>query len=142
MKNEANADFFNKIIDEMSLEELIGQIMTFHVVTDKPVEEFEEMAKRIRPGGLFFGENATKEIIDKYTKIVNKYTKVPVIVSGDVENGPGCVLKDEAYLPRAMAWGACDDENLIEKAGRVTGEICRKNGIHWTFAPVVDINFN
>lgn len=141
MINQANEDFFNKIIDEMSVEELIGQLMTFSVAKT-PLEDFEKMVKKIRPGGLFFGENATKEIIDKYAKIVNKYTKIPVIVSGDVENGPGCVLKDEAYLPRAMAWGACDDEVLIERAAKATGEICRKNGIHWTFAPVVDINFN
>ena len=41
-----------------------------------------------------------------------------------------------------MAWGACDDEELIEKAGIATAQICRKNGIQLTYSPLVDINYN
>lgn len=41
-----------------------------------------------------------------------------------------------------MAWGACDDPDLIEKAHIATAERCRSLGIHWSFAPIVDINMN
>lgn len=133
--------FIEKQIAGMSLEELVGQLLNFHVSVCKTPEEFERMVKRVRPGGIFIG-HADREKIGQYTDIVNRYTKVPVIVSGDVEFGPGCVLKDETYLPRPMAWGACDDEELIWRAGRATGEVCRKNGVHWSFAPIVDINYN
>lgn len=67
---------------------------------------------------------------------------MPVIVSADIENGAGCCLWNERTLPEPMAWGACDDAELIEEAGKVTAQICRKNGIHWNFAPIVDINYN
>lgn len=141
--NNPNAKIYaEKMFDELSVQDLAGQLMCIQVNARTSYEEFEEVVKEIRPGGLFFGGNTTKERIKKCTEIVNKYTKVPVIIASDVENGPGCVLKDEAYFPRPMAWGACDDETLIERAGRVTGEICRKNGIQWTFAPIVDINYN
>lgn len=142
MNTKVSAKDIEEKIEGMSVEDLVGQLLCFQINTAKPIEEFEEMAKRIRPGGIFFGENATKEMIAEYTDIVNKYAKLPVIVAGDVENGPGCTIKGETYFPRPMAWGACDDEELIERAGRVTGEIARKNGVHWTFAPIVDINFN
>ncbi len=142
MEYQMHEEFVEKKLEEMSLEDLIGQLMSLAVDTRMPLDEFEKMVKKTRPGGIFFNQNSTKEIIDKYTEIVNKYTKAPVIVSGDVENGPGCVIKDETYLPRPMAWGACDDEKLIERAGKATGEICRSNGIHWAYAPLVDINYN
>ncbi len=139
---ENSKAYAEKLFDELSVEDLAGQLMCIQLNNGTTPEQFEEIAKEIRPGGLFFGGNSTKEQIKQFTDIANKYTKIPVIVAGDVENGPGCVLKDEAYFPRPMAWGACDDEKLIERAGRVTGEICRKNGVHWNFAPIVDINFN
>ncbi|MBQ7039453.1 MAG: hypothetical protein IJN39_02690 [Clostridia bacterium] len=136
-------EFAEKLFDELTIEDMAGQLMCIQMNGKKiSDEEFEELVKKIKPGGLFFGDDTTRETIEKCTEIVNKYAKIPVIIACDVENGPGCVLKDETYLPRPMAWGACDDEKLIERAGKVTGEICRKNGIHWTFAPIVDINFN
>ncbi|MBR2878687.1 MAG: hypothetical protein IKB92_06260 [Clostridia bacterium] len=131
----------DKLVDEMSVEDLCGQLLNIRAGRFESMEEFERIAKRVRPGALFFGE-ANREMIKEYTDIVNKYTKVPVIISADIEHGPGCCVKGEPLLPEPMAWGACDDEELIEKAGQVTGEICRKNGIHWSFAPVVDININ
>lgn len=137
-----NNEFVQRIVDDMSVEDLCGQLMDIHISRYKDIEEFERVVKKIRPGGLFVGGGSATEQIKNHVDIVNKYTKVPVIVSADIEYGPGCCLKGEAYLPQPMSWGACDDEALIEKAGRVTGEICRRNGIHWSFAPVVDISYN
>ena len=84
----------------------------------------------------------SKEKIKLYTDMANKYSPVPVIVSADVENGPENGVKDGGLLPYPMACGACGDEKLIKEAGKVTARICRENGIHWTFAPIVDINYN
>lgn len=142
MNNLNPKAYAEELFNELSVEELAGQLMCIQVTDQMSLEEFEEIAKEVHPGGLFFGWNNTKEKIKAFTEIANKYTKIPVIIASDVENGPGCVLKDEAFFPRPMAWGACDDEELIERAGRVTAEICRKSGVHWTFAPIVDINFN
>ncbi len=129
------------LINEMSLDELCGQLMNLNVNGKMDLSEFEEMVKRVRPGGIFVTKK-DKEQIAQISAIINKYTKVPVIVSADIESGAGCCLRNEEVLPEPMAWGAADDEELIERAGQITGEICRKNGIHWNFAPVVDINYN
>ena len=51
-------------------------------------------------------------------------------------------LSGEPTLPDSMAWGACNDAALLKKAGEETAKICRKNGNHWAFAPVVDLNIN
>lgn len=135
-------EFIEKCIEDMSLEDLCGQLLNIHVSRYQDIDEFEKLVKRIRPGEIFVGQNSEKEVIEKYTDIINKYTKVPVIVSADIEFGPGCSVKGETYLPHPMAWGACDDADLIRRAGKVTGQICRQNGIHWSFAPIVDINYN
>jgi len=135
-------DFIEKCIDEMSLEDLCGQLLNIQVSRYKDFDTLEKIVKKIRPGGIFVDRNSGKEDIKKQTDIINKCTKVPVIVSADIENGPGCAISGEACLPNPMAWGACDDEDLIRRAGKATAEICRKSGIHWSFAPIVDINYN
>lgn len=141
MKSKTEIDLIEKLIDEMSIDDLCGQLINFNVSGKIPYDEFEEIVKRVCPGGIFVSRMNADEI-KRYTDIVNKYAKVPVIVSADIENGAGCCMWNEHVLPEPMAWGACDDAKLIKRAGQVTAEICRKNGIHWNFAPIVDINYN
>ncbi len=138
MKNE----MIERLLSEMSDEDLCGQLINYNIPGSMPLEEVEKMFKETRPGGVFFGGNTTPERIREVTALANKYTKVPVIVAADIEYGPGCCIKDAPYIPFPMSWGAADDEALVERAGELTGEICRKAGVHWSFAPLVDINYN
>ncbi len=137
-----NTEMIEKLLAEMSDEDLCGQLLNYSIPASQTIEQLDAMFKHTRPGGLFFGWNTTPERIREVTALAEKYTKAPVIVSADIENGPGCCLADELFLPQMMSLGAADDEALVERLGRRTAEICRQNGIHWSFAPVVDINYN
>ncbi len=68
------------------------------------------------------------------------YTKIPVVIVTDVEFGPGENMIELPVLPNVMAWSACDDEELVERAAEIMAKICRLHGIAWTLSPVVDIN--
>lgn len=131
----------DKILSGLSLDEMIGQTLCVAVDNKITVDEFEEVVKSNLPGGLFFTKTSA-ERIKLFTDIANKYVQIPVIVSADVENGPEMAIEGKGYIPHEMAWGACDEPELLEKAGFETAKICRKNGVHWTFSPVVDINYN
>ena len=137
-----NEAMIETLLSEMSVEDLCGQLLNYNIPANKTIEQLDEEFKATRPGGLFFGWNTTPERIREVTALANKYTKVPVIVAADIEYGPGCCIKDAPYIPFPMSWGAADDEALVERAGELTGEICRKAGVHWSFAPLVDINYN
>ncbi|MBQ9129457.1 MAG: glycoside hydrolase family 3 protein [Clostridia bacterium] len=137
-----NTEKIEKLLDSMTVEDLCGQLLNYNIAPATPLEELEGLFRRTRPGGVFFGGNTDPARIAAVTALVNRYTKAPVIVSADIENGPGCCIKDAPYIPYPMSWGAADDEALIERAGRITAEMCRKAGVHWSFAPVVDINYN
>ena len=131
----------DKILEKLSLEDLVGQVLCYDISDNDDPKEVEEIIKNIRPGGIFI-THMTAEKIKMYTEMVNKYTKVPCIVASDIENGPETAVKDSGYIPHAMAWGACDNAELLERAGSSIAAICRKNGVHWTYSPVVDINYN
>ncbi len=130
------------LLESLSTEDLCGQLLNFFIAPKATPEKLAELFEKTRPGAIFFNGNTPPERIREVTALANKYTKIPVIVSADTEYGPGCCIKDAPYMPFPMSWGAADDEALVERAGEITGEICRKAGVHWSFAPLVDINYN
>lgn len=132
---------FEKILDELSVDELVGQTLCPIIDGDIEDEELEKLVVALKPGS-FFATGVTKEQIKRITDVINKHTKVPAIMTSDIENGPGTPLKDEYHTPFQMALGACDDPDLVERLGRTVGQICRSNGVHWGFNPVVDVNSN
>ena len=132
---------YGKILNELTLEEKIGQLFCLSVTEKNEWTEFSSALGKIRPGGLFVA-NTTAEKIREWTDRANKNSKIPVIVASDVEHGSDIAIKGTGLLPLPMAWGACGDKSLIKLGGEQTAKICRKNGVHWAFGPVVDININ
>lgn len=136
-----NEQMVNELVHKLTIEEMVGQTLCYDIYDKDDPDEVEKVIQEIRPGGIFVTDMSADKI-KMYTEMVNKYVKVPVIVSADIEFGVGCALSSYKKLPHPMAWGACGDEKLIRRAGELTAALCRKNGIHWSFAPVVDINYN
>ena len=132
---------YRTIVNKLTLDELIGQLMCVNISASMTPPQFEEYCKERKPGGIF-AMRRTGEEMKIFLEIANRYSPVPVIVASDVEHGPGMGLLGERMLPDSMAWGACNDAELLKKAGEETAKICRKNSVHWTFAPVVDLNVN
>lgn len=128
-----------KILESLTLDEMIGQMLCYNLIED--TEALERDIKRTHAGSIFTAGRSAQEI--KYgTELLNKYSKIPGMVAADIECGPGHVVPGEIRLPHEMAWGACADEALIERAHEAVAIRCRELGIHWSFSPLVDINFN
>ena len=106
--------FVNKkeILAALTLEELCGQLLCLDVYEKDDPAEVEKVISRIKPGGIFVS-SMSAEKIKLYTNMANKYSRVPVIVSADVENGPENGVKGGGLLPFPMAWGACGNVPLI-----------------------------
>ncbi len=130
-----------KRLQGLETADLIGQLLCYDIYDKDDPAEVEKILKKIRPGGIFL-TRTTREKVKLYTDMANKYTKLPVIVAADIECGPGAVVKGEGLLPHPMAWGAADDPVLLNRAARAVGHICRDIGVHWTFSPIVDMNYN
>lgn len=142
----------DKIIEKMSVEQICGQVLAYDLQPSEKEESLLAEIEQIRAGELFFCDfNTVKDFAEqkklleqhkKYVKLAEKCSGFPVMTLCDVENGPGSYSGIYEELPHPMAWGACNDETLIEEAGRLTGRISRRLGIHYALAPVVDLNLN
>ncbi len=128
----------DKLIEEMSLDDLIGQVLCYQFTEKDDLAEVEEFVKRVKPGGIFLN-GVSNERVKIYVDMVNKYAKIPVITTCDVEWGLG---NQEVSFPSNMALGAADDLELSEEAGRITAKKQQFSNMHLALAPTIDINMN
>ena len=118
--------------------------------------DFEELLGWVEEG--LGGVSISIGVPDAYVAKLNRLqarAPVPLLVTADFENGgPGMRINHSYALPSllaqgggtsfppTMAFGAAGDEELAFEYGRVTAEEARAVGVHWLFAPVLDVNSN
>lgn len=69
-------------------------------------------------------------------------SRLPLLVAGDFERGAAFRITDTTSFPWTMALGASGSERLAYRQGAVTARESRALGVHWIFAPVMDVNNN
>ena len=135
-----------KLLDGMTLEEKIAQLIIIRVSStedEKYNRELVEKVRRIQPGGVcFFKGTPKKEAL--LTNRIQAVSKIPMFVAIDGEWGPAMRLDSCVAFPRQMTLGALSEENdsLIYQMGREIAEQCKAVGINLNFAPCIDINNN
>ena len=146
--NKKEKDNIDKMLDEMSLEEKIGQMMIIFYRSDKMDSTLKKSLDTVKPGGfILFSENFSNyDNSIKLIKEIKETSKIPMFISIDEEGGRVqrlLALKEEvSNVPSMYDVGKMGDLNLTEGVGRVIGEELRVFGINLDFAPVLDIYEN
>ena len=118
--------------------------------------DFQELLGRVEEG--LGGVSISIGVPDAYVAKLNRLQSrapIPLLVTSDFENGgPGMRINHSYALPSllaqgggtsfppTMAFGAAGDEDLAFEYGRITAAEARAVGVHWLFAPVLDVNSN
>lgn len=134
----------DSIYNKMSLEEKIGQLFMVAAYSNKDsahVNNIEKLIRNYHIGGVIFFQGGPM----RQARLTNKYqaaAKVPLFVGIDAEWGLAMRLDSVNRFPWNMTLGAIQDLKLIEKVGEEYGKQSRRLGVHFNFAPVLDINTN
>lgn len=138
-----------KSIDEMTLEEKLGQMFVTGFPGDEMDDSFIRLVKEYKVGNvILFKENLEnreqiKELCGGIQSLMADETGVPAFITIDEEGGIVSRLPDSlGKMPSAMALSALgSDENLYE-AALLCGKQLAQLGINFNLAPVFDINSN
>ena len=149
-KNLANSDLrkANKWVDEtynaLSQTERLGQLFIVALYTNKDeahISQIRNIVLNDKIGGLILmQDDAAREI-----NLVNEFqskSKVPLMIGMDAEWGVFQRIAKAHKYPWAITLGAVQDKNLIHDMAAKIAEDCKRMGINWDFAPVVDVNTN
>ena len=133
----------DSIYDSMDLKEKVGQLFMASIWS-KNENEADSIRRLIREnhiGGLIFSKGGPVQ----QAQLTNEFqalSKVPLLIGMDAEWGLAMRLDSTYALPWNMTLGAIQNNKLIEEAGAVISRHTRRLGVHFNFAPVVDINTN
>lgn len=94
-----------------------------------------------RVGGVIVGKGSGLGTA-AWLNELQRGSAVPLLVTADLEWGPGTRLLGATTIPVNMALAATGDLRYVYEAGRITAIEARAAGIHMAFAPVADVNVN
>jgi beta-glucosidase len=121
----------------MTLEEKIGQLSLYTSdwdVTGPTMREgYKDEIRKGRVGAIFnaFTARYTREL--QRIAVEETRLKIPLLFGYDVVHGHRTIFP--IPLGQAASW----DMEAIEMADRIAAEEASAEGLHWTFAPMVDI---
>ena len=141
---EAQKIWVDSIYSNMSIEEKVGQLFMVRAFSDAKKSNEKEVAQLINTyhiGGLIFSSGGPVAQA-KQNNLYQAISKTPLLVGMDAEWGLSMRLDSTYAFPWNMTLGAITDNTLVERTGYHIGEHCKRIGVHFNFAPVVDINTN
>jgi beta-N-acetylhexosaminidase len=137
----------DSLLETLSLREQIGQLVfpwqlgDFSAEDGAPLADLLTAVDSIGIGGLVISIGSPLDVAAKLN-ILQRRSRVPLLVTADLEYGSGMRLQGGTAFPPPMAIGATDRELDAYELGRVTALEARAVGIHLTFSPVADVNNN
>ncbi len=141
-------DVIVKQIENMTLDEKIGQMITVGIDGTEINEQTKKLIIDKKVGGVILfknniiDHNQLLELINNL-KDTNSKNKVPLFISVDEEGGRVSRLpKEIKKLPSKQTIGRINDKELACKIGETIGYSLKSFGFNMDFAPVLDINSN
>ena len=126
-----------ELMSKMTLQEKIGQLNQYNddITATGPVTKDADKAGQVRAGKLGSILNAvgTKNTKNWQDQAMQSRLKIPLLFGQDVIHG------FRTTFPIPLGETATWDMGLIEKSARIAAIEASAYGIHWTFAPMVDI---
>jgi len=127
-------------LETLSTDEKIGQLFC-ETLWNCTQEEADVVFSTIKPGGVMFRPNPAREI-RKFTKQLQERSTVPLLIAANFERGGNGGMTDGTYYGSQMQVAAANDDLCGERLGVIAGREAQALGFNWSFAPIVDIDYN
>lgn len=134
-KNDPIEEKIQNLIKQMTLEEKIGQMSQ----VDYNSLSKEDRAKAVREGriGSFLNGIGAKEVNEiQRVAVEESRLGIPLIIGRDVIHGYKTIFPIPIGL--ATTWNT----EIVRKAMAVSAKEAAADGIHWTFAPMIDVTWD
>ena len=141
--NKAN-EWVDKTYLSLSQDEKLGQLFIVALYTNKDEAHINNVRKIVNDekiGGLILMQDDAEREINLVNEFQQK-SKIPLMIGMDAEWGVFQRIAAAHKFPWAMTLGAIQDKTLITEMAAKIAEDCKRMGINWDFAPVVDVNTN
>lgn len=127
----------DSLLQLMTLEEKVGQLhqISSDFAATGPITKDGEKQDRVRQGrvGSYLNVTGAARTRSLQEIAMQSRLKIPLLFAQDVIHG------FRTIFPLPLAEAASWDLEAIERSARIAAKEAAASGIHWTFAPMVDI---
>lgn len=134
----------DSVYSVLSLQEKIGQLFMVDVFSSDPIEKIDKVKSLINEqyiGGIIFSKGGPVRQARLNNEFQNN-SRIPLLIGMDAEWGLAMRLDSTFAYPWNMTLGAIKDDRVVYEIGKRIGKHSKRMGVHFNFAPVVDINTN
>ena len=128
----------DSLLQLMTLEEKVGQLhqISSDFAATGPITKDGEKQDRVRQGrvGSYLNVTGAARTRSLQEIAMQSRLKIPLLFAQDVIHG------FRTIFPLPLAEAASWDLEAIERSARIAAKEAAASGIHWTFAPMVDIS--
>src|SRR5690606_23942754 len=131
-------EFVTDLMAKMTIDEKIGQLVQFTadgtVTGPKAGVNYIEEIKKGNVGSILNGTTVQYTRDLQKLNLHNSSLKIPLLFGYDVIHGY------KTIFPISLGEAATRDLPAVELSARVAAAVAASVGVHWTFAPMVDIS--
>lgn len=138
--SDEDIKWVEKTLETMGLNDKIGQLFC-PVGSTEDEEQLKEFLKDFKPGGMMYRPSKGENIRSTH-KILQDNSKIPLLLSANLEAGGNGIAIDGTEFGKQMQVAATDEEDMAYKLGLISGREGSAVGCNWAFAPIVDIDMN
>ena len=138
--NEEDIKWVKDTIASMSDEEKVGQLF-FQLTAGMDENYLRNLVEKYHLGGCRYN-NMPAAAVQMQNRILQKYSKVPLIIACNTETGGNGACSDGTFIGSGIKIGATDNLEHAFNLGKMSNEEASVIGCNMAFAPVCDIHRN
>lgn len=137
--NDNDINWVKETLNSLTVDEKIGQLFCFPLYSgDKNLITY----LKSKGLGTYMLRSMPLAEIKNAMEVLYDGCKVPPLVSANLEEGPNGACAEAVKYGNQMQIAASNDPKNAYKLGEMCGRVSSELGIHWSYAPVSDIDFN
>ena len=138
--DDAGVKWVKDTIANMTIEEKIGQLFV-NMGASTEAEYLKSVVDTYHIGAVRYNP-APAEVVYEQNKVLQENSKIPLLIAANTEAGGNGACGDGTYVGHPIKIAATQDKKYAYEMGRISGIEAAAIGCNWSFAPVVDLDFN
>lgn len=138
--DESGISWVKETLANLTTEEKIGQL--FCLIAYIGDEDYlKNLVDGYKPGGVMCRPMPLQEVVET-VRIMQTCSKVPLLIAANLEKGSNGIVLEGTSFGSQMQVAATDEVDMAGKLGTVCGREGAAVGANWSFAPIIDIDYN
>lgn len=138
--DEEGIRWVDDTLSDMTTEEKVGQLFCTIFRTGSQ-EELDDVFNLTQPGACMYRPLPLEGAI-AFTNKLQSQMKIPLLIASNLEKGGNGIVQEGTLLGSPLEIAATDEVEMARKLGVLCGREGKAVGVNWSFAPIIDIDFN